>query len=261
MGVGRWGEGGGGILADARCLAVTYTFLGARRGPPAPPRPPRRAHAGRRRGSRRGLLVVPCAPDAVPLCWGRRHCCATCDSRFPPAFAPPTAPPPLPPTPPSPPDSGCTAQACSFRDAYEELRRHNAEIVGVSGQDVASKAQFATAQRLTYPARIGRGGYMEKGVGCRGGGRSPAWPGRGVQGAVCDGAAPHLPGKRGGVYKRGREGARLAHKGESVGVSGQDVASKAQFTYPARPLRGEGARFVIGRGGVKWLWGRGHVLL
>ena len=45
----------------------------------------------------------------------------------------------------------CTAQACTFRDAHEELAGAGVRVVGVSQDDVASHAKFAAAHRVPYP--------------------------------------------------------------------------------------------------------------
>jgi peroxiredoxin Q/BCP len=45
----------------------------------------------------------------------------------------------------------CTAEACAFRDAYEEFTAAGAEVVGVSGDSAASHAAFARRHRLPFP--------------------------------------------------------------------------------------------------------------
>ena len=45
---------------------------------------------------------------------------------------------------------GCTKEACSFRDSYEELTRLGAEVLGVSGQSVESHKSFATHYGLPF---------------------------------------------------------------------------------------------------------------
>src|SRR5262245_11061634 len=46
--------------------------------------------------------------------------------------------------------TGCTIEACGFRDVYAEFTAAGAEVVGVSRDDVASHARFAAAQRLPF---------------------------------------------------------------------------------------------------------------
>ncbi len=45
---------------------------------------------------------------------------------------------------------GCTREACTFRDSYEELTRLDAEVLGVSAQSVASHKSFATHYGLPF---------------------------------------------------------------------------------------------------------------
>src|SRR3972149_6918481 len=46
--------------------------------------------------------------------------------------------------------SGCTKEACSFRDSYEELTALGAEVLGVSGQGIESHKSFATHYGLPF---------------------------------------------------------------------------------------------------------------
>lgn len=46
---------------------------------------------------------------------------------------------------------GCTREACSFRDDIHNLRALNAEIMGLSVDDAASHARFATRYHLPFP--------------------------------------------------------------------------------------------------------------
>jgi len=45
---------------------------------------------------------------------------------------------------------GCTREACSFRDANEEMRKAGATVFGVSGDSVESHKGFATHHKLNY---------------------------------------------------------------------------------------------------------------
>lgn len=45
---------------------------------------------------------------------------------------------------------GCTAQACGFRDAYEDFVRAGAEVVGISRDSQASHHAFAKKHRLPF---------------------------------------------------------------------------------------------------------------
>ena len=46
--------------------------------------------------------------------------------------------------------AGCTAEACSFRDAYEDFVEAGAEVVGVSSDGAASHDGFAAKHRLPF---------------------------------------------------------------------------------------------------------------
>ncbi len=45
---------------------------------------------------------------------------------------------------------GCTREACTFRDSYEELTNLGAEVLGISGQSIASHKSFATHYGLPF---------------------------------------------------------------------------------------------------------------
>lgn len=45
---------------------------------------------------------------------------------------------------------GCTAQACSFRDQYEDFTDLGAEVIGVSSDTVASHQKFAKQYKLPF---------------------------------------------------------------------------------------------------------------
>ena len=46
--------------------------------------------------------------------------------------------------------SGCTSQACSFRDLYPQFREKGAVILGVSKDSVESHKRFEPAQGLQF---------------------------------------------------------------------------------------------------------------
>ena len=46
--------------------------------------------------------------------------------------------------------SGCTAEACSFRDHYATLREQGVEVVGVSVDSAASHQRFIDKQQLPF---------------------------------------------------------------------------------------------------------------
>src|SRR5262245_60599967 len=45
----------------------------------------------------------------------------------------------------------CTAEACGFRDMYEELASQDTEVIGVSVDDDASHDRFAAHHHVTFP--------------------------------------------------------------------------------------------------------------
>ena len=45
---------------------------------------------------------------------------------------------------------GCTRQACAFAGAYEEFRRKNVEVIGISKDSVASHVKFAEKYHLPF---------------------------------------------------------------------------------------------------------------
>ena len=45
---------------------------------------------------------------------------------------------------------GCTTQACTFRDQFEDFKDAGAEVLGVSSDSPESHAQFATKYRLPF---------------------------------------------------------------------------------------------------------------
>lgn len=46
---------------------------------------------------------------------------------------------------------GCTRQACSFRDRFEEITARGAVLIGVSGDDEASHSAFREKHGLPFP--------------------------------------------------------------------------------------------------------------
>lgn len=57
---------------------------------------------------------------------------------------------------------GCKTEACAFRDSYEELTRLGAEVLGVSGQSVASHKSFATHYGLPFILLSDEGNKVRK---------------------------------------------------------------------------------------------------
>lgn len=46
---------------------------------------------------------------------------------------------------------GCTKEACGFRDAWKEIQKLGAVVIGISADDAASHAKFAAKYRLPFP--------------------------------------------------------------------------------------------------------------
>jgi peroxiredoxin Q/BCP len=46
--------------------------------------------------------------------------------------------------------TGCTAEACAFRDGYQDFKDAGAEVIGVSSDSVASHQGFAAHHRLPF---------------------------------------------------------------------------------------------------------------
>ena len=57
---------------------------------------------------------------------------------------------------------GCTAEACAFRDAYEELATAGAEVVGISSDSVESHRRFAASRGLPFPIVSDRDGSVRR---------------------------------------------------------------------------------------------------
>ena len=45
---------------------------------------------------------------------------------------------------------GCTKEACSFRDSYEDFKEAGAEVIGISSDDVSSHQSFAAKHKLPF---------------------------------------------------------------------------------------------------------------
>lgn len=62
---------------------------------------------------------------------------------------------------------GCTAQACAFRDAYEDFKTAGAEVVGISSDSADSHASFATHRQLPFVLLSDRDGEVRKRYGVK----------------------------------------------------------------------------------------------
>lgn len=60
---------------------------------------------------------------------------------------------------------GCTAEACSFRDSYEDFKDAGAEVVGVSSDSADKHRAFADKHRLPFTLVADEGGKVRKAYG------------------------------------------------------------------------------------------------
>lgn len=65
---------------------------------------------------------------------------------------------------------GCTAQACSLRDANKEIAAKGAAVLGVSTQDENSHERFTAKYRLNFPLIADTDRAVAKAYGTIGGG-------------------------------------------------------------------------------------------
>lgn len=63
---------------------------------------------------------------------------------------------------------GCTKEACTFRDQYEDFVDANAEVIGISGQSVESHKNFSDKHGLTYTILSDKGNKVRKQFGVPG---------------------------------------------------------------------------------------------
>ena len=62
---------------------------------------------------------------------------------------------------------GCTKEACSFRDQYEDFVSAGAEVIGISRDDAASHAKFRDHHRLPFTLLSDPGGSVASTWGVR----------------------------------------------------------------------------------------------
>jgi peroxiredoxin Q/BCP len=60
---------------------------------------------------------------------------------------------------------GCTAEACSFRDATSDFMDAGATVLGISSDDVESHFKFATKHKLPYRLLADVGGKVRSAFG------------------------------------------------------------------------------------------------
>jgi peroxiredoxin Q/BCP len=62
---------------------------------------------------------------------------------------------------------GCTIEACSFRDQYEDFVAAGAEVIGISRDDTSSHAKFKSNHKLPFTLLSDPGGKVSKNWGLR----------------------------------------------------------------------------------------------
>lgn len=60
---------------------------------------------------------------------------------------------------------GCTAEACAFRDQYEDFKQAGAEVIGISSDAPEAHAKFASKHRLPFLLLSDRDGAVRKTYG------------------------------------------------------------------------------------------------
>ena len=64
--------------------------------------------------------------------------------------------------------SGCTAEACAFRDSYEVFTDAGADVIGISSDSVDKHAGFASKHALPFTLLSDQGGRIRKVYGVPG---------------------------------------------------------------------------------------------
>ena len=62
---------------------------------------------------------------------------------------------------------GCTKEACSFRDHFEDFSDAGAEVIGISADSEASHQQFAEKHNLPFHLLSDRGGKVRAAYGIK----------------------------------------------------------------------------------------------
>ena len=58
--------------------------------------------------------------------------------------------------------SGCTAEACGFRDDFEKFREAGAEVIGISDDSTQSHGKFVSKYKLPFTLLSDSGGKVRK---------------------------------------------------------------------------------------------------
>jgi peroxiredoxin Q/BCP len=62
---------------------------------------------------------------------------------------------------------GCTAEACEFRDSYEEFKNLGAEVIGISNDNQKSHGAFALEHKLPFILLSDSDGAVRKAYGVK----------------------------------------------------------------------------------------------
>src|SRR5690242_16318080 len=62
---------------------------------------------------------------------------------------------------------GCTAEACGFRDSYEEFKNLGAEVIGISGDSQQSHNEFTREHKLPFILLTDADGAVTKAYGVK----------------------------------------------------------------------------------------------
>jgi len=60
---------------------------------------------------------------------------------------------------------GCTAEACSLRDSYDDLLARGVQVIGVSGDHAGAQKDFRDKYKLPFPLVADVGGAVAKAFG------------------------------------------------------------------------------------------------
>ena len=63
--------------------------------------------------------------------------------------------------------NGCTAEACEFRDSYEEFKNLGAEVIGISNDTQESHRAFSTKHKLPFILLSDPDGSVRKSYGVK----------------------------------------------------------------------------------------------
>src|SRR5689334_22598670 len=63
--------------------------------------------------------------------------------------------------------SGCTAEACAFRDSHEAFSDAGAEVIGISSDSADKHAGFASKHRLPFTLLADQAARSARPTGCR----------------------------------------------------------------------------------------------